>query len=155
MVTILPAQFPEDRALVETLFREYQQSIGIDLDFQSFDEEIAALPGKYAPPRGNIVIAQAEGKVAGSVAWYPLTEVICEVKRLYVRPGFRGQRIGFMLLNHAIEESRKARYRAVRLDSLARLKEARKLYESFAFQEIAPYNANPFSDVYYMELELL
>jgi GNAT superfamily N-acetyltransferase len=154
-MSIAAARFPEDRPVVEALFREYQQSLGIDLDFQSFDEEMAALPGKYARPRGDILLAFHGGKPAGCIAWYPLKADICEIKRLYVRPVARGQQLGKYLLEYAIMAVRRQGYRKLRLDSLARLKKARKLYESFAFRPIAPYNVNPFPDVYYLELDLI
>lgn len=154
MSSILPARFPEDRAIVETLFREYQQGLSVSLDFQSFDEEVALLPGKYAPPGGGILLARMKGEAAGSVAWYRLAPEIAEIKRLYVRPAFRGVGLGKALLERVIGNVRAAGYRKLYLDSLHRLAEARKLYESFDFRDIPPYNVNPEPDVYYMELDL-
>lgn len=154
MTNIVAASFPQDRSLVETLFTEYQKSLGIMLDFQSFDKELALLPDKYSPPKGNIVIAWESNQPAGCVAWYELEKTICEVKRLYVRPAFRGRNIGKQLLDYAIDAARVSGYEKLRLDSLERLKGAAKLYEHYDFRRIAPYNENPHPDVYYLELNL-
>lgn len=154
MLSISLALFPDEKPLVQAMFREYQTMLGIDLEFQSFEQELASLPSKYAPPLGGIALARADDKVAGCICWYPFSESICEIKRLYVRPGFRGCGAGRALLSYAIDESRKAGYATLYLDSLERLKEAQKLYESFDFRRIPAYNVNPFPDVYYMELNL-
>lgn len=153
-VILTSAQFPEEKPLVAALFREYQQFLGIDLEFQSFESELAALPGKYAQPKGDIVLARVGEKVVGCISWYPLAPGIAEIKRLYVRPAARGLGAGKALFSHALEAIRESGYGKVRLDSLERLTEAAKLYETFGFRRIQPYNHNPFPDVYYMELNL-
>jgi ribosomal protein S18 acetylase RimI-like enzyme len=154
MTDLQPARFPDEKTLVQSLFREYRQWLAIDLDFQSFDAEMASLSGKYAPPTGNIILARAGGEIAGCICWYELEKTICEIKRLYVRPGFRGRGIGKALMDYAIDAIRATGYEKLRLDSLERLAGAKKLYERFAFRPIAPYNYNPCPDVYYLELEL-
>lgn len=148
------ARFPREKALVQELFREYQHALGIDLTFQSFEDELASLPGRYAPPSGNIVLARIDGEVAGCICWYPMSKKIAEIKRLYVRPAFRGRNVGRVLMQYAIEAIGKSGYEKVRLDSLGRLTEAANLYESFDFKRIKPYNDCPLPDVYYMELSL-
>jgi GNAT superfamily N-acetyltransferase len=153
--TLTSAIFPQDMALMQQLLREYQDWLGVDLCFQSFEDELEALPVKYAQPTGDMLIARVNGKVAGCISWYPVEQQIAEIKRLYVRPAFRGQGIGRKLFVHAIDKIRDYGYRAVRLDSLERLSEAKKLYESFDFRPISPYNDNPLPDVYYMELSLV
>lgn len=140
---------------MQQLLREYQDWLGVDLCFQSFEKELENLAVKYARPAGDMVIARVAGEVAGCISWYPIDPQIAEIKRLYVCPAFRGQGVGRRLLAHAIDKIRDYGYHAVRLDSLERLVEAKKLYESFDFRPISPYNDNPLPDVYYMELPLV
>ncbi|MGE0753675.1 MAG: GNAT family N-acetyltransferase [Alphaproteobacteria bacterium] len=154
IIDIDPAKFPEDKKVVQELFREYQQLLGIDLGFQDFEHELASLPGRYVQPAGNIALARLDKQVAGCICWYPMSEEVVEIKRLYVRPAFRGRNVGRMLMQYTIESVTKAGYEKARLDSLGRLKEAANLYESFDFKRISPYNENPLPDVYYMELDL-
>lgn len=151
---IQPAHFPKDTALVQQLFDEYERYLDIDLAFQNFSQEKEVLPGKYAEPKGGIALAKIGDEAAGCVCWYPLKDDICEIKRLFIRPAFRGKGAGRALLSHAVEAAKSAGYRKVCLDSLERLPEAKKLYESFGFTPIAPYNFNPYPDVYYMALDL-
>ncbi len=139
---------------MQQLLREYQNWLGVDLCFQSFEDELESLPVKYAAPAGDMVIARAGGEVAGCISWYPVESQIAEIKRLYVRPTFRGRGVGRRLFAHAVDRIRDYGYHAVRLDSLERLAEAKKLYESFDFRPISPYNNNPLPDVYYLELPL-
>jgi putative acetyltransferase len=153
-VVISSALFPDDTALIQSLWQEYQQQLGIDLAFQAFDAELAGLPGRYARPAGDLVICRVDGEASGCISWYPMENNICEIKRLYVKPDFRGQDIGRRLMSYAIDKITQYGYDAVRLDSLQRLESAKKLYESFDFQPIPPYNHNPLPDVYYMELKL-
>jgi putative acetyltransferase len=150
----IPARFPQDREALAALFREYEEYLGINLSFQSFAEEIDALPGKYAPPEGGILLARDGDVLLGCVCWYPLKAGIAEIKRLYIRPAARGRGAGRTLLTTAIRAIAESGYETVYLDSLKRLEEATALYESLGFKPIMPYNTNPHPDVYYLALSL-
>jgi len=142
-------------AQARELFLEYAQSLGFSLCFQSFDKELAELPGDYAPPRGRLLLAQQEGQLAGCVALHPLSNEICEMKRLYLRPQFRGQGLGRKLADAIISEARSIGYTAIRLDTVEPvMKDAVAMYRRLGFQEIAPYCANPIAGALYMELKL-
>ncbi len=146
---------PDDIAIARTLFREYAASIGIDLSFQGFQAELDGLPGKYAPPRGALFIAREDSLPLGCVAIRPLDEPeIAELKRLYVRPAGRGKGVGKALTRHAIDRARAIGYRALRLDTLATMKDAQSLYRKLGFREIRAYTFNPLPDASFMELEL-
>ena len=156
-VDLQPAGFPADRAAVEALFREYEQALGIDLCFQNFADELATLPGRYAAPAGTLLLARtgSEGDaLLGCVALRPLGDGIAELKRLYVRPAGRGLGLGRRLSEAALAHARVAGHRAVRLDTLATMTEARALYASLGFVQIAAYCHNPLPGVMYMELRL-
>ena len=140
--------------IVRELFLEYANATGLNFCFQSFEQELAELPGKYAPPSGRLVLAMNDGQIVGCVALRKLEENVCEMKRLYVRPAFRGQRIGRQLAEAIIASAREIGYGRMRLDTLASMKAAIGLYESLGFQPIAPYYHNPISDVVYLELQL-
>jgi putative acetyltransferase len=113
------------------------------------------LPGDYAPPGGRLLLAQCGGEWAGCVALHRLAPDICEMKRLYVRPPFRGKRLGFALVEQLMAEARRMGYRSMRLDTVAPvMKEAVKMYRRFGFREIAPYCDNPIQGAMYMELDL-
>jgi ribosomal protein S18 acetylase RimI-like enzyme len=148
------ADFPEDLPVVRELFEEYGKSLGIDLSFQGFDEELATLPGKYAPPHGTVIVARSEGMPCGCVALRRIDERTCEMKRLYVRPGCRGSRIGAELVTRIIDAALAKGYRAMRLDTLPSMKSAVSLYRSFGFQEIEPYIYNPLPGALFMEKQL-
>jgi GNAT superfamily N-acetyltransferase len=137
--------------LVRDLFREYARELGVDLCFQGFEEELRDLPGKYARPSGVVLLAEWEGEVAACGAIKPLEPEVAEVKRLYVRPAFRGRGISRRLMEALLEEASSLGYRRVRLDTLARLEPALALYRSMEFQEIPPYNFNPEADIVYLE----
>jgi GNAT superfamily N-acetyltransferase len=143
---------PADLEQVRTLFREYQAGLGIDLCFQDFETELAELPGVYSQPDGNLWIHPG-----GVVAVKPLpnTEIrTCEMKRLYVRPEFRGTGLGRELAKTTIDWARTAGYARMKLDTLARLENAVQLYRSLGFIETASYNYNPENDVLYFQLDL-
>jgi putative acetyltransferase len=139
---------------VRRLFEEYAASLDFDLCFQGFGEELAGLPGDYAPPAGRLLLARLENDPAGCVALRPLEADVCEMKRLYVRPAFRGLGAGRMLVERIIREGREAGYRRMRLDTLATMIAARRLYQQLGFREIAPYRNNPVQGAAFLELDL-
>jgi len=152
---IIEASGPDNLEDVRLLFREYSGSIGISLCFQGFEEELATLPGRYAPPRGAILVTLVDGEPAGCVAMRPLNDPgICEMKRLYVRPGHRGLKFGAALLEAIVQRAREAGYRAMRLDTLPSMERAIAMYERFGFKDIEPYCQNPHEGVRYLELAL-
>lgn len=158
-IEILPARTADEIAAVKALFLEYQASLGVSLCFQGFDKELAELPGGYAPPAGRLYLAQVNGAVAGCVGLRPLESVTNgdgrgEMKRLYLRPDFRGLGLGRRLAKLIIAEARAIGYRRLVLDTLADMGEARALYGSLGFREIPAYYDNPLSGVLYAELDL-
>lgn len=153
--TILQPPTPEQIAQIKTLFLEYAESLGFSLCFQSFDEELAGLPGMYAPPEGRLLIAYLDGEAVGCAALHKLSDRICEMKRLYVRPSARGQGIGKKLSERIIREARLIGYRRMRLDTIAtQMQTAVALYRAQGFREIEPYRENPIPGALYMELDL-
>ena len=139
---------------VRILFREYQRYLNVDLGFQDFERELASLPGEYQPPTGILLLAKAGEKVAGCIALRVIEEGICEMKRLYIRPEFRGLKLGRHLAESVIREAIRIGYRKMRLDTLNTLTEAMHLYESLGFKRVPPYYPNPLPDVVYWELDL-
>ncbi len=140
---------------VRELFLEYAQSLGFSWCVQNFDKELAGLPGDYAPPDGRLLLAEYEGQIAGCVALHKLGEEICEMKRLYLRPGFRGKGLGRVLADRIIGEARAIGYKRVRLDTVEPvMKDAVQMYRRIGFKEIAPYCENPIAGALYMELNL-
>lgn len=143
-----------DTEAVRRLFAEYAASLGFDLGFQSFDDELATLPGRYAPPDGALLVARAGGEPVGCVAVRALDDGICELKRLYVRPAHRGDGTGRLLVEAAVAAARGLGYRRMRLDTVPGMEQAQALYERLGFVEIAAYTDNPVAGARFLELEL-
>ena len=141
-------------AACRELFLEYQRGLGVSLCFQGFDAELAGLPGDYAPPRGRLFLALALGKPAGCVALRPLFHRDAEMKRLYVRPKYRGSGLGRVLAVRVIEEARALGYETLKLDTLPQMKAAQRMYETLGFRDTAPYNENPVRGVRFLALGL-
>jgi len=153
--SIFQAESPVEIAQARELVLEYAQSLGFSLCFQNFDQEHAGLPGDYAPPSGCLLLADCEGQLAGCVALRPLYSNVCEMKRLYLRPQFRGKGLGLALAERIVAEARRLGYRHMRLDTVEPvMKDAVAMYRKLGFAEIAPYRANPLAGAMYMELEL-
>lgn len=141
--------------IIKQLFLEYAQSLNFSLHFQKFQKELDELPGVYSPPKGLLCLALVNEKPSGCIALKPLEERICEMKRLYVRPEFRGIGIGKGLAIHLITRARELSYHKMRLDTISTMKEAITLYQSLGFYEIEPYYNNPVEGVHYMEINLI
>jgi putative acetyltransferase len=147
------AESPEQIAAIRELFLEYAQSLGFSLCFQSFDKELAELPRDYAPPEGRLLLATYEGAPAGCVALHKLDPEICEMKRLYVRPQFRGKGLGRALAERIIADARQIGYKRLRLDTVEpKMQAAVAMYRQLGLREIAPYRENPLAGALYMEL---
>jgi ribosomal protein S18 acetylase RimI-like enzyme len=153
---ITSANLPTDLPAITQLFRAYAASLPIDLGYQGFDGELAALPGKYAPPTGALLIARDDnGAALGCVAMRPLDESgVCEMKRLYVAPQGRGRGLGRALAQAIIEAARAAGYREMRLDTLASMTQAQALYRALGFSEIGAYYDTPIENTVFMSLKL-
>jgi len=152
---LLQAITPAQIAQVRELFLEYAHSLGFSLCFQNFDQELAGLPGDYAPPGGRLLLAQFHGELAGCVALHKFDGEICEMKRLYLRPKFRGKKLGRVLAEAVIAEARQIGYRRMRLDTVGPvMQDAVAMYRKLGFREIAPYRANPMAGTLYLELTL-
>ena len=154
MYIIREAETSTEIAQARELFLEYQSTLGVDLCFQGFAEELASLPGNYAPPAGRLLLASNGGSVLGVVALRPILSSDCEMKRLYVRSAGRGAGLGRLLTQALIKEARLAGYSRVLLDTLPSMTEAQTLYRSVGFVEIAPYCHNPVAGTRYMALNL-
>jgi ribosomal protein S18 acetylase RimI-like enzyme len=158
LTAIHQAETPSQLEDVRALFLEYGSSLGFSLCFQSFDQELAGLPGDYAPPAGRLLLAEVDGKPAGCIALHAYGEReggICEMKRLYVRPGFRGYQLGRRLVDEVVTAARGIGYKRMRLDTVEPVMgHAVALYRRLGFREIAPYRENPMPGTLYMELDL-
>lgn len=153
-VTLRAAAGVADMETARRLFLDYATSMGFSLCFQNFDEELATLPGKYAPPAGEILLAEGDGEAVGVVALRQLDPGVCEMKRLYVAPQQRGTGLGGRLARAIIEAARAKGYGAMRLDTLESMASAIALYRHLGFVEIAPYYNNPLPGARYFELPL-
>ncbi|MEP6947429.1 MAG: GNAT family N-acetyltransferase [Acidobacteriota bacterium] len=152
---IIQAETPEQIDAARRLFREYETSMDLDLCFQGFEAELAELPGKYALPRGRLLIAFIDKDAAGCIALRDLGDGVCEMKRLFVRSRFRGQKVGRYLIEQVIRNAREIGYSRMRLDTApAKMAKAVQLYESHGFREIPAYYDNPNEDVIYLEIVL-
>ena len=151
---ITRATTPEQLSAIKTLFLEYAAFLNADLSFQNFRQELAQLPGYYAPPGGDLLLAQYDSSPAGCVAVRQLTPGICEMKRLFVRPQYRKDGIGKTLASEIVAIARRLGYRKMRLDSLTTLADAVRLYRKMGFYEIGAYCHNPLPGAVYMELDL-
>jgi putative acetyltransferase len=164
MVRIMPARSGEEVERARELFLEYANGLGVDLCFQSFDKELAGLPGDYAQPKGRLFLAYAPiteepsggagPQLAGCGALRRIDDATCEMKRLYVRPGFRGQGVGRALAVALIDAAREIGYSRMVLDTLPSMVEAHKLYRILGFREIPPYRHNPVPGALFLELLL-
>jgi ribosomal protein S18 acetylase RimI-like enzyme len=154
LLTIRDAHKGEALATARQLFNECAASLDISLCFQGFDEELASLPGPYAPPQGRLLLAWRDKVSVGCVALRSLEPGTCEMKRLYVRPAYRTGGVGRLLAERVIHEAATAGYRRMRLDSLPTMQTALQLYRRLGFREIAPYTTNPVKGAVFLELQL-
>jgi ribosomal protein S18 acetylase RimI-like enzyme len=154
VVSVREATTSKDFALAADLFREYARWLPFALDFQDFEEELSAFPSHYARPDGCILVCHVDGELAGCVALRPLSEGVCEMKRLYVRPEARGRGAGRALAEAILVRAREIGYDRMRLDTMRSMEEANALYRSLGFREIDPYYENPFSDACFFEIRL-
>ncbi len=153
-IAVERVETPEQAATARELFVEYAEAIGVDLEYQGFAAELAGLPSPYVAPHGALLIARIDGRVAGCVALRRLEASIAEMKRLYARPEFRGHGLGERLVGEAIDVARHAGYAALRLDTLAAMQSAQKLYAKLGFVEIPAYNDMHLPGTRFYQLDL-
>ena len=154
MLRIIPAQTEDHYRRARQLFQQYADALGFDIEFQGFSQELAALPGEYAPPQGCILLAERADKFVGCVALRPQGKGICEMKRLYVIPGYRKRKYGRALAEAIIERANVIGYERIRLDTVESMTVAQALYHSLGFRLIKPYRYNPLAGASYFELNL-
>ena len=153
-IQVRPVLTSQDIDVIHHLFQQYADALGFDLAFQDFNMEMKELPGEYSPPRGRLYIAYWQEAVAGCIALRPIDPQVGEMKRMYVRPEYRGKGIGSALAQTLINDARKIGYERIRLDTVPSMKIARHIYEGLGFKEIPAYRYNPLPGAIYMELEL-
>jgi ribosomal protein S18 acetylase RimI-like enzyme len=157
-IALIAPSTPEENNATRLIFREYAQSLNVDLCFQDFDAELQQLPGEYVPPRGALLLALVNGEVAGCCALRPLDSAdspnASEMKRLYVRPAFRRLGLGRQLAEAIMDAGRQCGYSCVLLDTLDEMETARALYEDLGFEEIPPYYHNPLPGAHYLKVML-
>ncbi len=158
VISLRPAQFPDDLQTVRQLLLDYQAGLDIDLGFQGFDAELAELPGAYAAPTGALLLAYVDGEPAGCCAMRPLYNTdhlnACEMKRLFVRPAFRGFGLGRLLVERILSDGQLNGYTTMLLDTLSDMETARALYQEMGFVEVAPYYHSPIAGAHYLKAAL-
>lgn len=158
VIQLITPRSTDELETVRDIFREYARGLGVDLCFQSFDQELADLPGEYAGPRGALLLASVDGEIAGCCALRPLDSAdypnAAEMKRLYVRKAFRGFGLGRRLAEAVLDAARQAGYASVLLDTLDDMEAARALYVELGFEEIPPYYHNPIAGAHYLKVDL-
>jgi ribosomal protein S18 acetylase RimI-like enzyme len=158
LLSLVTLTDPQEMDAVRDLFSEYAQGLGVDLCFQHFDQELATLPGEYAPPHGALFLAIVDGQPAGCCALRPIEGTdypnAAEMKRLYVRDAFRGLGLGRQLVEATLDAARQAGYACVLLDTLDDMEAARALYEDLGFEDIPPYYHNPIPGAHYLKADL-
>ena len=153
---LIQAESPGDIDRARELFKEYAAGLGISLCFQNFDQELALLPGDYVPPTGRLLLTMENDAAVACVALRKIADGICEMKRLYVRPDFRGTGLGRTLAETLIQTARDLHYDRMRLDTLpGKMDRAIAMYRSLGFKEIEPYYDNPVAGAVFMELDLM
>ncbi|MFN0318399.1 MAG: GNAT family N-acetyltransferase [Burkholderiales bacterium] len=153
-IVLRQATLPAEIEAARELFLEYQRSLGIDLCFQGFQQELAALPGPYAPPQGRLYLAMEAGEAVGCVAMRDLGGGVAEMKRLYLRPSHRGQHVGRLMAQRIAGDAKATGYQSLVLDTLPSMTEARALYASLGFADTTPYTANPVQGARFLKLSL-
>ncbi len=158
VLSLTPAQTPEQLLAIRYLFQDYQADLGIDLCFQGFEQEMNGLPGAYVDPAGALLLATVNEQPAGCCAFRPLINSdhlnACEMKRLFVRSDFRGLGLGRRLVDAIIELAQRAGYTTMLLDTLSEMESARALYQEVGFVETEPYYHNPIPGAHYLKLDL-
>jgi len=157
-IELIPPDSNELLQATRAIFREYAESLGIDLCFQGFEDELASLPGAYAPPRGLLLLATIDGEIAGCGGFRPIDDCdypnACEMKRLYVRRAFRRFGLGRLIAGALLDRATEAGYGAMLLDTLDDMEAARELYTTLGFEEIPPYYYNPIPGAHYLKADL-
>ena len=155
---LITPQSQADLDATRQIFREYADGLGVDLCFQDFESELTGLPGDYAEPRGALRLALVGGLLAGCCALRPIDNAdypdACEMKRLYVRPSFRGMGLGRTLVESMMDAARVTGYRHLLLDTLDDMEAARALYDELGFVEVPPYYHNPIAGAHYLMAKL-
>jgi ribosomal protein S18 acetylase RimI-like enzyme len=155
MLTLKQVESVEEIEQTRQLFHEYVTWLGVNLCFQNYDKEVAELPGEYVPPTGRLYLAIEDDQTAGCIALRKLADGICEMKRLYIRPQFRGRQLGRTLVDRVIADARQIGYRRMRLDTLpGKMDAAIAMYRSLGFTDIERYYDNPYETALFMEMDL-